>query len=79
MLTGEELKVLSLLNRRLFTPIEIIVDKIFDGNIDRTLGSINLLVEKKMAEYVVNGRITITTIGKKQPVAKKLGVLGLSL
>ena len=71
MLTGEELKVLSLLNRRLFTPIEIIVDKIFDGNIDRTLGSINLLVEKKMAEYVVNGRITITTIGKKATCSKK--------
>jgi hypothetical protein len=75
MLTCEELMVLSLLKRRLFTPIEIVVDKIFDGNIARALGSINLLVKRKMVEYVGNGRITIMTIGKKVTCSKKLGAL----
>jgi hypothetical protein len=75
MLTCEELMVLSLLKRRLFTPIEIIADKIFDGDIERMLEFINLLVERKMVEHALNGRITIMTIGKKVTCSKKLGAL----
>lgn len=79
MLTCEELMVLSLLNHRLFTPIEIIVDKIFDGNIERTLESINLLAERRMVKYALNGRITITALGKKVTFSKKTTAFGLSL
>jgi hypothetical protein len=61
--TDQELLILNMLKRRLFTPVAVIVKVLFDGNSESATESIRILVERKMLEYAVNNRITITTAG----------------
>lgn len=61
---GEQELILNMLKYRLFTPIEIIIDRIFHGDAERAYRSINEMIEKKVIQCAVDNRITITTAGK---------------
>jgi hypothetical protein len=56
--------ILSMLKYRLFTPIEIIIDRIFHGDAESAYKSINDMIENKLIQCAVDDRITITTAGK---------------
>lgn len=63
-LSDEEYILLSLLKRRLFTPFEVIVDKCYEGSIDKAWGLVSILQKRQMVEFIC-GRVIITTVGKK--------------
>jgi hypothetical protein len=65
ILSADEIMVLNLFKSRLFIPIEVIIDKVFNGNIKRAIGMIDMLVERNMLEYALINRVTITLYGKK--------------
>lgn len=56
--------LLCLLKRRLFTPFDVIVNKYYNGNLEKAWNSVHTLAERKMVEYLY-GRVIITVIGKK--------------
>jgi ribosomal protein S19E (S16A) len=60
----EHIKILKMLIRRLFTPIEVIAFTIFDADGDRTEKTINQLENKNLIEYALNGRVVITAKGR---------------
>jgi hypothetical protein len=64
-LNNEELELLCLLKRRLFTPFEVVVNQFYEGSLDKALVALNLLADRKMVEFMLD-RVIITAVGKKE-------------
>jgi hypothetical protein len=64
-ITEEELLILNMLRGRLFTPIEAIINALFEGDTLKATESIQRLKALKMLDYAVYNRITITVKGKR--------------
>jgi hypothetical protein len=64
VLSNEEFILLCSLKRRLFTPFEVVVDKIFSGSFEKARDTVNVLVKRNMVEHW-DGRVIITAVGKK--------------
>ncbi len=60
----EQIEILKLISKRLFTPIKVIVNSIFDGDEERAIKTMNQLENRKMIEYAETGRVVITSKGK---------------
>lgn len=70
-LIDDGLLVLNMLRYRLFLPIDVVVDRIFQGNRARAQQVVDDLEKYNLIEYATGNQITITSAGRmalnKQP------------
>jgi hypothetical protein len=64
VLNNEEFILLCLLQRRLFTPFEVVVNRYYNGSLEKARDSVDILEKRKMVEYIYD-RVIITAVGKK--------------
>ncbi|MEQ8200997.1 MAG: hypothetical protein ABRQ24_06215 [Syntrophomonadaceae bacterium] len=63
-MNDDEILVLNMLKTRIFTPLQEIIEKVFDGNREIAEPVLRELLRTKMIRYGSNNCVSLTAAGK---------------